>query len=401
MSARKAATGDGPYPLPEGWRWVTLGEVAEIVRTGVKPEDMSGDEPYLGLDCIAAGGAIERWTTTGAEKVASNKFAFSEEHVLMGKLRPYLGKISLPENGGLCSTDIIPILPGEDLDRRFLGHWLRTDAMVEEANKVATGASLPRISPKAIERLDIPLPPLAEQRRVAEILDSVSRINEKHNQREGVLGSLVTSSFLNVFGNPSFWEKGRELKTIGELAQSVTYGSSSKSGIEGGLPILRMGNITDSGLIDMADMKYLNIPEGEIGKYTVRPGDMLFNRTNSVEKVGKAAVVKTDSPLAYAGYLVRVRFEDVRVADFVSAYLRSSHGKATRRKLAKAAVNQANISAKELKSIPVLVPDDGQLQEFSDLLKQVEERRKNYCLFSQHLVRLASSLQSRAFRGEL
>ena len=75
-------------------------------------------------------------------------------------------------------------------------------------------------------------------------------------------------------------------------------------------PILRMGNVTDSGRLDLTDLKWIDLSDAEVSKYSVEKGDLLFNRTNSKEKVGKTCIVDTDQPLAFAGYLVRVRFKD-------------------------------------------------------------------------------------------
>ena len=89
--------------------------------------------------------------------------------------------------------------------------------------------------------------------------------------------------------------------TIGELATNVDYGTSGKAGDTGEWPILRMGNVTDDGHLDLSDLKYIDLTPAEIPKHTVRRGDMVFNRTNSKEKVGKAAVIRTDEPLFWRG----------------------------------------------------------------------------------------------------
>lgn len=91
--------------------------------------------------------------------------------MLYGKLRPYLSKIARPNFAGVCSTDILPIRPGPSLDRDFLHHYLRLPNMVELANSRAAGANLPRLSPGVLAGFAVPLPPLREQRRIAEVLD--------------------------------------------------------------------------------------------------------------------------------------------------------------------------------------------------------------------------------------
>jgi type I restriction enzyme, S subunit len=79
--------------------------------------------------------------------LASTKFMFSKEHILYGKLRPYLRKIARPNFGGVCSTDIIPIKPGPRIDRDYLFHFLRIDQVVNKAASLTTGVNLPRLIP--------------------------------------------------------------------------------------------------------------------------------------------------------------------------------------------------------------------------------------------------------------
>jgi type I restriction enzyme S subunit len=392
---------DGPWELPADWRWVTLGEVARIYRDIVQAPDMSGSELYLGLDCIESGGRIIRWTTTGTEQVKSSKFRFNSNHILMGKLRPYLGKISLPNNSGLCSTDIIPIEAGPKISKEYLAHWLRTDYTIQASNKVASGANLPRISPKSITSLAVPLPPLSEQRRIARVLEETrNNISLRETQRDTTY-TIEDASFRKIFGDPIKWGSCRDMVTIGSLATEVKYGTSKKSGPEGKYPILRMGNVTDNGEIDTSDLKYTDLDNTEIDRYTIHYGDLLFNRTNSLDKVGKAAVYTGSETLGYAGYLVRVRFEREGIANFISSYLRTDHGKATRRKLAKNSVNQANISAKELQKIRVADPTDEQINSFQEILSTTRYIRIKINAALEKEREIFRSLQHLAFRGEL
>ncbi|AWT27431.1 hypothetical protein Csp1_26880 [Corynebacterium provencense] len=403
MSARKAVAWDGPYPLPGGWRWAKLGEVAEIVRAGVKPEDMSGDEPYLGLDCIAAGGAIERWTTTGAEKVTSNKFTFSQEHVLMGKLRPYLGKIALPEKGGLCSTDIIPILPGEDLDRRFLGHWLRTDVMVEEANKVATGANLPRISPKAIEQLDIPLPPLPEQGRIVEILDAANSLSEVNNKTVSDLQSTVPSLYVSRFGKIPLTSTVTEVAVqIKGSIRTGPFGSQLKKEeyTTEGVSVLGLDNVVGN-VFSWGQRRYISSEKYEsLKRYTVFPGDVLIS---IMATTGRCVVVPEDIPVAINTKHICAITSDrsIILPEFLRAtFLWNSEVRAYLSRQTKGAI-MSGLNMGIIKKMPVPVPS---MSDQMDFVRQIRSIQHNMDLLDKRAAvcsELFLSLQSRAFRGEL
>lgn len=378
-----------------------LGDVATIERQGVDPTALLPDTPYLGLEHIQRGGQIIGHGTVAGAELTSTKFRFSPEHILFGKLRPNLGKISRPEFAGVCSTDILPIRPGKDVDRNYLAHYLAQPSMVDFAASRTSGANLPRLSPTVLAKFSIPLPPLDEQRRIAAILDQADALRAKRRQILAHLDALTQSIFHDMFGEPREWPKRWRMGTIGDLAVRVDYGTSARAGTAGTWPILRMGNVTDDGRLDLSDLKYVDLSASEVSKYTVQTGDMLFNRTNSKEKVGKSAVVRTSQRFAIAGYLIRVRFKDAATAEYVSAYLASQHGVAVRRRLAKAAVNQANINATEMRSIAVALPPEELKRTFHAALRATDAHRAAELRGLTSDDELLASLQSRAFRGEL
>ena len=165
--------------------------------------------------------------------------------------------------------------------------------------------------------------------------------------------------------------------------------------------MLRMGNITNDGYIDDTELKYVDLPKKEIEKYTVRCGDILFNRTNSTDLVGKTAVFTSDKPFAYAGYLVRSRVNTKATPEYISAFLNSKAGKRVLRGMAKSIVGMANINAKEMQSIPIQIPPLELQQEFSRRLATLEKKRLMFQPSVLQMDRLFSSLQHRAFSGQL
>lgn len=156
------------------WPQVRLGEVAASNLTQVPPnEEFAKDLPYIGMEDIESqtGRIIAR---SAHSDIRSNTFAFDERHVLYGKLRPYLNKVALPESGGRCSTELIPLLPAAGLDRRYLAWFLRRPETVSAAMQEKTGSRMPRASMKNIGQLHIPLPPLSHQRQVVASLERIS-----------------------------------------------------------------------------------------------------------------------------------------------------------------------------------------------------------------------------------
>jgi hypothetical protein len=114
--------------------------------------------------------------------------------------------------------------------------------------------------------------------------------------------------------NPMGWENG----TIRDIVTEVKYGTSKPADEGGQYPYLRMNNITYEGQLDVSNLKYIDVPEREIEKYIVRKGDVLFNRTNSKELVGKTCVFDLDEPMIIAGYIIRVRTNNRAVPAYIS-----------------------------------------------------------------------------------
>ena len=158
------------------WPRVALGEVAVVDRRGIQPADIALDAWYVGLEHIEPGGRTVMRQQVVEADLRSTKFQFGPEHILYGKLRPYLAKIATPDFSGVCSTDILPLRPGALINRRYLTHYLRQGGIVDLANSRATGANLPRLSPAELSKLPVPLPPLDEQRRIAAILDQADAV---------------------------------------------------------------------------------------------------------------------------------------------------------------------------------------------------------------------------------
>src|SRR5206468_12602768 len=156
------------------------------------------------------------------------------------------------------------------------------------------------------EAVRVPVPPLPEQRRIAAILDKADAIRRKREQGIRLTEELLRSVFLEMFGDPSTNPKGWPIRSMADVVQETQYGTAARSnGDEQGMPVLRMNNITYGGEIDLSDLKCCEISEAERPQYTVRKDDLLFNRTNSPELVGKTAVWDRHDAYAYAGYLVR------------------------------------------------------------------------------------------------
>src|SRR6056297_3354019 len=153
--------------LPEGWEWKKLGEVCNYDKNRG-----SYTKPYVGLEDIESNTA-KFIGSPYFRKVKSITFLFNDSHILYGRLRPYLNKVLVPDFEGHCSTEIFPIKVSNVIDRNFLATWFMLDSTVYKINSTCTGSRMPRANMKAVLNFKIPLPSLAEQKRIVAILDDV------------------------------------------------------------------------------------------------------------------------------------------------------------------------------------------------------------------------------------
>ena len=386
------------------WKTVALDEIATIERSAIQPSAISQGTAYLGLEHIESGGKILGAKPVDEGELASSKFKFTERHLLYGKLRPYLAKIACPDFTGICSTDILPILPGPHLERRFLCYFLRQPSMVDYANSRATGANLPRLSPSALARLEIPLPPLAEQRRIAEVLDKAEALRAKRRAALAQLDSLTQSLFLDLFGDTR--EKRTRWATVPleEIVKETKLGlvrGSQEFGPEFEIPYVRMNAITRNGELELGNVQRTHATDAEIESYRLEPGDFLFNTRNSEELVGKTALYRGGGLHLFNNNLMRVRFTAKADPIFVAAAFKTTFVQHELNLRKSGTTNVFAIYYKDLRSLPLPLPPISLQREFARRVAAVEKLKTAQRAALAELDALFASLQHRAFRGEL
>ena len=223
---------------------------------------------------------------------------------------------------------------------------------------------------KAMCQMELKLPSLNAQRgRLANLTSIEAQINQSRKTIEE-LDQLVKSRFVEMFLSSSW-----PVATIGECATDIHYGTSEKASTEGEYVYLRMNNIGDDGSLDLSDTKRITLEGKALSNCLIRKGDLLFNRTNSREKVGKTCVFCLEEPMVVAGYIIRVRLDDRVDSTYLAAYMNLSSTKALLRGMAKGAVHQANINAKQLASIEFPLADIEAQKEFVAFVRQVDKSR--------------------------
>jgi type I restriction enzyme S subunit len=255
--------------------------------------------------------------------------------------------------------------------------------------------------------LEIPLPPLNEQRRIAsrlnEQLAAVEAARKAAEEQLQAARQLPSAYLRQVFES----DEAREWEFVNLRDICISdgqYGTSEKATELGlGVPVLRMGNLVE-GNINWSDLKYIELSEAEEKKYLLENGDVIFNRTNSVELVGKTAVFNGERKAVFASYLIRFRLlPDKANPHFVAAYINSQSGRKFIEDNMARAIGQANVSASKMHRMPIPLPSLERQNQIMQELKSKQQNANNLIrnLESQlaEINRLPASLLREAFTG--
>lgn len=190
-----------PVRNEKGWEKGLFRSIAKIDRVHISPQEITHRDYYIGLEDITKNsGEINKTSTTNADELKSSKFKFTNKHVLYAKLRPNLNKVALPNEDGICSTDIFPILPVENISQKyFVCYLMRSNYFVQEMTAKSAGANLPRASAGAIESLEVYKPPISIQDKFAKLVEKAETLKVEYKKSlielENLFGVLSQKAF--------------------------------------------------------------------------------------------------------------------------------------------------------------------------------------------------------------
>lgn len=390
---------------------VRLGEVLTSARRGQSP--MPGTS-YRQLGVRLWGeGVYERESMDGGETKYTQLFRAEAGDIVVNKIWARNGSVAVvPETlAGCYGSGEFPMFAPQPsrLDARWM-HWLTKTpcfwAQCDEKSRGTSGKN--RIKPEQFLRVEIPLPPLPEQRRIvgrieelAAEIEAARRLRaEAVKEAEAVVSWFVGRLFDDGPG------RGWQLGQLGDYVIDDCYGTSEKTTDDTtGVAVLRMGNI-QQGQLDLRTLKYLHLSDRDRRKLLLQRGDILVNRTNSAELVGKCAVFEEEGDFSYASYLIRLRIDtDRAVPRLVATYINSPRGRAYMFNERRQMTGQANVNATKLKALPIALPQvDEQraiLTELAALEAEVDVLKRMQVETEAALDALLPSILDRAFKGEL
>ena len=301
--------------------------------------------------------------------------------------------------GAFCKV----LRPGPHVDPAYFAQFFRTPQYRQRVSALAAGVNINNLRNEHLDQMQIPLPPLPEQRRIAEILDKADALRAKRRAALAQLDTLTQSIFLDMFGDPATNPKGWPISSLGDVVLSIRNGVNreQKTGGEG-WPITRIETISE-GLIDPARVRWIDPDPALLGAFRLEIDDILFSHINSIAHIAKTALYTGVPELLIHGInLLRIRpnREAVEPA-WLLHLLKHNQVRAHFRTRCKPAVNQASLNQNDVQALQMFLPPVSLQREFVRVLQTAhaigEVQRAGMCALDECF----RGLQYRAFRGEL
>lgn len=290
------------------------------------------------------------------------------------------------------------------LDAKFLFHWLRKNRAYLES--LGNGATFKEVSKATVARVEIALPSIADQHRIAAILDQADALRGKRREALAQLDSLTQSIFIEMFGDPvsnsKGWPDSTTLGEVANIASGVTKGRNLTGKVTRTIPYLAVANVQDKSL-NLSTIKAIEATEDEIGRYLLKWNDLLLTEGGDPDKLGRGTLWKNELPeCIHQNHIFRVRVTSEAVTPlFLNWLVGSQRGKKFFLRSAKQTTGIASINMTQLRSFPLLLPPVELQRDFEKIASSVAEQHAIQTASLSELEALFASLQHRAFRGEL
>jgi type I restriction enzyme S subunit len=316
----------------------------------------------------------------------------------------------------ICTNFFRLIRPKDTVDSAFLNYYL---GHFHSSGKVAAyqagSNNLRNLKFNDYIQIEVPLPPLPIQRAIVAKLEAlfseldkgIEQLKTAQQQlrtyRQAVLKAAFEGRLTGELGKDGDLPEGWKWVTIGDISENVEYGSAAKSKETGKVPVLRMGNI-QNGIFEWDDLVFTD-DDIEINKYKLNKDDVLFNRTNSPELVGKTAIYKGERPAIFAGYLIRINYKkNLILGPYLTYYLNTKAAKEYGNSVRSFGVNQSNINGTKLKTYPIpLAPIEEQTKIISEIesrLSVADKMEESIAQGLQQAEALRQSILKKAFEGK-
>lgn len=383
--------------IPEDWEVVKVKDVAKKMKAGGTPRKSvkeyweNGKIPFVLIEDMTKNNLYiydtkERITTKGLDN--SSAWIVPPNSLLLS-MYATIGETAINKIPVATNQAILAIIPNKNFDVVYGAYCLKYHSKRLIMQNIQSTQK--NVNRGIVENFLIPLPPLPEQKKIAHVLSTIQEAKEGTEAVIKAAKELKKSltKYLFTYGPvplneaenvklketeigliPEEWE----VVKLGDVLLKAQYGLSKRASDSGKYPMIRMNNMIN-GKIDVSDLKYIDLDEEEYQKFKVNKGDILFNRTNSIELVGKTSLFDLDLDCVFASYIIRLSLDTQRLMpEFLNYYMNIDATQKNLKKLASRGVSQSNISATKLKTFKVPIPPLHIQQKIASILSAVDEK---------------------------
>lgn len=413
-----------PYKIPNNWCWVRLGNITQIkggkrIPKGTSLLKENTGYKYIRVTDMKNGTVlnddIHYISKDIYNKISNYTISKNDIYITCAGTIGRVGIIPVEFDGANLTENADKIII-KHINKNLLVKVLSSYIVQKQIQEVITTGCQPKLAIKKIEQLKIPLPPINEQQRIVNRIESLFvKLNRAKELIENTLAqfeqnkmAILHKAFTGEL--TAKWRKENNIdlsswkeKTIDELCTSLKYGTSKKSKPEGSVVVLRMGNL-QNGEIDWSNLMYTDDKE-DIEKYLLKKGDVLFNRTNgSADLIGKTSIYRGEYPAIYAGYLIKLDYGKDIIGEYLNYIMNSNKARAYCNKIKSSGASQFNINAKKIGAFKIPVPTIEEQQEIVNILDNLLAKYNKIKNLEQQLEKielLKKAILAKAFRGEL
>ncbi|MAN13321.1 MAG: type I restriction endonuclease subunit S [Dinoroseobacter sp.] len=389
------------------WPVVKLGDVAERVDYGLTASAKEDNEGPRFLRITDMQDDAVDWSTVPSCECSEKEFKENELSVgdiVFARTGATTGKSFLIRHlprPSVFASYLIRVRPTDEVDSKYLAYFFKSPQYWFQITAMAEGAAQPGVNSSKLKELEIPLPPLPEQKRIAAILDKADAIRRKRQQAIQLADDFLRAVFLDMFGDPVTNPKGWELKTLGELCTKITDGEhGTVKRLESGRLYLMARNIDRKGNLDLSDVSYISEADHQRIYKRCGPekGDVLLVCVGAT--IGKALVVPDIGEFSLARSVALLKPGKEIVSEYLLSLINTD---ALQRQFVSSGNSsaQAGLYLGKIKEIMVPVPGLKEQLRFKEIVNFVKEKFSSKINGGNLESDFVLSLSQKAFSGQL
>lgn len=376
--------------------------VVKIIHETVKPFD--GEKYYMATGDLSNEDTKELELVSYKNRPSRADLTSKTGDLILARMKSTNKVLNVQETESdyIYSTGFIVLRPTKVVDNNFLLHYLQSPLFQDEKDKLCTGATQKAINNQNFANIEIPLPPLPIQKRIAEILDTADALRRKDQELLRKYDELAQSIFVDMFGDPVKNEKGWEVIRLGDLffepAKCGPFGSALKKEeyIKNGIPVWVMDNIqnydfNEDGCLFINEEKY-----DDLRSYSAKNGDIIVSRAGTV---GKMSVINSKyTKSIISTNLIKISLDESRISPYYFIKLMEYFGKKIGRLRTGSENGFTHMNTGVLAGLTFSLPPIEKQLRFIEILSNIKNQSK---VLIEQPEQLFNSLLQQAFKGEL